>query len=334
MLLSLHKMYSPGIGYNCRQRICTSFSMDVNKAFELIQRKLYDWMRDFIRMLPNLLLATLVIVIGFYLSKIISRFARKTFNRLSHGAVITNLFGSFVYIFCIGITLFIALSILGLDKALTSMLAGAGIAGLAFAFAFQDIAANFMSGILITLRRPLRVGDVVKVKDYLGKVQTVNLRDTVIMTFQGQMVIIPNKEVLQNPIENFSLSGKRRMDLTVGISYGEDLQAVKDTTLKAVSSISGLSAGDPITFFYEEFADSSINCSLRIWVATPEQPDYLRVRSEAIQKIKQAYDETGITIPFPIRTLDFGIKGGQTLGEMPLQFAEQNGKKASHNVQC
>jgi small conductance mechanosensitive channel len=305
--------------------------MDVNKALELIQRKLYDWMRDFIRMLPNLLLATLVLVVGFYFSKIISRFARKTFNRFSHGAIITNLFGSFVYIFCIGITIFIALSILGLDKALTSMLAGAGIAGLAFAFAFQDIAANFMSGILITLRRPLRVGDVVKVQDYMGKVQTVNLRDTVVMTFQGQMVIIPNKEVLQNPIENFSLLGKRRMDLGVGVSYGEDLQTVKDLTLEAVSSIPGLSPGDPISFFYEAFADSSINFTIRIWVATPEQPDYLRVRSEAIQKIKKAYDEAGITIPFPIRTLDFGIKGGQTLSEMPLQFAGHNSEEASHN---
>jgi small conductance mechanosensitive channel len=305
--------------------------MDINKALELIQRKLYDWMRDFIRMLPNLLLAALVIVVGLYLSKFISRFARKTFNRLSHGAVITNLFGSFVYIFCIGVTLFIALSILGLNKALTSMLAGAGIAGLAFAFAFQDIAANFMSGILITLRRPIRVGDVVKVKDYMGKVQTVNLRDTVVMTFQGQMVIIPNKEVLQNPIENFSLLGKRRMDLMVGVSYGENLQKVKDLTLEAVSSISGLSPADPITFFYEEFADSSINFSIRIWVATPEQLEYLRVRSESIQKIKQTFDEAGVTIPFPVRTLDFGIKGGQTLSEMPLQFAGQNGKEATHN---
>jgi small conductance mechanosensitive channel len=144
------------------------------------------------------------------------------------------------------------------------------------------------------------------------------------------MVIIPNKEVLQNPIENFSLLGKRRMDLTVGVSYGEDLQKVKEVVLSAVSGIPGLAPNDPTTFFYEEFADSSINFSLRIWAATPEQPDYLRVRSEAIQKIKQAFDNAGIVIPFPIRTLDFGIKGGQTLSEMPLTFAEpnQNGKPA------
>jgi small conductance mechanosensitive channel len=298
--------------------------MDINKALELVQKKLSVWMQEFIRMLPNLLLAVLVIILGFYISKIIARFAKKIFGKLSHGLVITNLFGSFIYLTCIGITLFIALSILKLDKALTSLLAGAGIAGLALAFAFQDIAANFMSGILITIRKPLRVGDVVKIKDYMGKVHTVNLRDTVVLTFQGQMVIIPNKDVLQNPIENFSLLGKRRMDLTVGVSYGEDLEKVKEITLNAVSGINGLSPNDKITFFYEEFADSSINFTLRIWAATPEQPDYLRVRSEAISKIKQAYDEAGITIPFPIRTLDFGIKGGQTLSEMPISIANEN----------
>lgn len=284
-------------------------------------------MREFIRMLPNLLIAALVLVVGFYLSKLVSKGAKKVFGRFAHGAILTNLFSSFVYVACIGITIFIALSILNLDKALTSLLAGAGIAGLAFAFAFQDIAANFMSGILITIRRPVRVGDVVKIKDYMGKVQAVNLRDTVVLTFQGQMVIIPNKEVLQNPIENFSLLGKRRMDLTVGVSYGEDLQQVLEVAQNAVAGIPGLSPGDKTTIFYEGFGDSSINFSIRLWAATPEQPDYLRVRSEAVTRIKKAFDEAGITIPFPIRTLDFGIKGGRPLSDMPVTIAEQNGRR-------
>lgn len=298
--------------------------MDFEKALELINRKLYTWSREFVRMLPNLLLAVLILLVGLYLSKLIKRFAIKVFSRLSHGSVITNLFGSFVYLTCIGITFFIALSVLQLDKALTSLLAGAGIVGIALAFAFQDIAANFMSGILITIRRPLRVGDIIKVKDYMGKVYAINLRDTVVLTFQGQMVIIPNKEVLQNPIENFSLLGRRRMDLSVGVSYGENLEKVKLVTLQAVSGISGLSANDNITFFYEAFGDSSINFTLRIWVATTEQTDYLRVRSEAIINIKQAYDKAGITIPFPIRTLDFGIKGGQSFDEVSLSISSKN----------
>jgi small conductance mechanosensitive channel len=277
--------------------------MDFSKALQLIESKLTNWVRALIKMLPNLLLAVLVIVIGIYLAKIIRNFSRKMLDRLSHGRVITNLFSSFIYILSIGITLFAALSILGLDKALTSLLAGAGIAGLALAFAFQDIAANFMSGILITIRRPLRVGDIVKVKDYMGKVHAINLRDTVLLTFQGQMVILPNKEVSQNPIENFSLLGKRRVDLVIGVSYDDDLEKVKRVTLDAVSSIAGLSPTDKTMLFFESFGDSSINYSLRLWAATPEQPDYLRVQSEAIMKIKKAYDAEGITIPFPIRTL-------------------------------
>ncbi len=298
--------------------------MDINQAFQLIRHKLYLWLKEFVRLLPNLALAVLVLIIGFYVAGIVRKFARKMIGRFSHGVVITNLVSNFIYIFSIGVVLFIALSILHLDKAVTSILAGAGIAGLALAFAFQDIAANFMSGILIVIRHPIRVGDIVQIKEFMGKVDSINLRDTVIRTFQGQMVIIPNKDVQQNPIENYSILGKRRMDLSIGVSYGDDLDKVKEITLDAVSDITGLAPDDKTTLFFTEFADSSINFTLRIWVATPEQPDYLRVQSEAIMRIKKAYDANNIMIPFPIRTLDFGIKGGKTITETPIYV--QNGR--------
>lgn len=298
--------------------------MDIYKALELIQQKLMIWLREFIKMLPNLVLAVVVLMLGLYLSKLVRNVTRRVVRRLSHGAVITDLLSSFIYILSVGITIFIALSILQLDKAVTTILAGAGIAGIALAFAFQDIAANFMSGILLIVRKPLRVGDIVKVKDYMGKVNTITLRDIVLRTFQGQMVIIPNKEVFQNPIENFSLLGKRRMDLTIGVSYGEDLDKVKEVVLNAVCEIQGIAADDPITIFYEAFVESSINFSLRIWAATPEQIDYLRVRDEAIRRIKKAFDENDIMIPFPIRTLDFGIKGGKTLSEMKVNMQNED----------
>jgi len=298
--------------------------MDFNKAVQLIESKLLLWFRELIRLLPNIALAAVVLVLGLFVARLVKRFARKVIGRLSHGAVITNLFSSFIYLICIGIVLFACLSILQLDKAVTSILAGAGIVGLALAFAFQDIAANFMSGILITIRRPLHVGDVVKMNDYMGKVVAINLRDTVVQTFQGQMVIIPNKEVSQNPIENFSLLGRRRMDLTVGVSYGEDLEQVKQLTLDAVKDIPGLAPEEKTTFFYTGFGDSAINYTLRIWAASPEQPDYLRVQSEAVMRIKKAYDAAGISIPFPIRTLDFGIKGGKALEDMEIKTANHS----------
>jgi small conductance mechanosensitive channel len=292
--------------------------MDLDKAYKLIADKLTVWLKEIIRLLPNMVLAALALVLGFLVAKWLRKMMGKVSHKLIPNQTIAGLFASIIYLVAIGVSFFIALSILKLDKAVTSVLAGAGILGLALAFAFQDIAANFMSGIFLSIRRPLHVGDIVKIKDYMGKVTEVNLRDTVLLTFQGQKVIIPNKDVLQNPIENFSLLGKRRMDLSVGVSYGDDLEKVQQVTLDAVKGIAGLTQ-DETTFFYQSFGDSSINYSLRLWVATPEQPAYLQVQSEAIIRIKKAYDEQGISIPFPIRTLDFGIKGGQPLDDVKLK---------------
>ena len=301
--------------------------MDINEAYQLIMQKLTTWMHGFIKMLPNILLATVILVIGLFLAKRIKRVAVKLIAKASSNTTLNGLFASIIYIFFIGVTFFVVLSILQLDKAVTSVLAGAGIIGLALAFAFQDIAANFISGIFISFRRPLHIGDIVKIKDYMGKVEEINLRDTTIRTFQGEMVIIPNKEVFQNPIENYSLLGKRRIDLKIGVSYGEDLRKVLDVTLNAVKGINGLSDEDETTMFYQEFGDSSINFVIRLWIKSPDQPVYLEAGSEAIIRIKEAYDENDIMIPFPIRTLDFGIKGGTTLKEMPINFAsDQNGK--------
>ncbi|MEO6521909.1 MAG: mechanosensitive ion channel [Mucilaginibacter sp.] len=293
--------------------------MDINNAYQLIVDKLTLWAKDLIKILPNIALAALILVLGFFIAKVVSNAIKKVFRRFIKNETLDNLFGSLVYIFLLGIVVFIALSVLKLDKAVTSILAGAGILGLALAFAFQDIAANFMSGIFISVRKPLSVGDIVKIKEYMGKVEEINLRDTVIRTYQGQMVIIPNKDVFQSPIENYTLLGKRRMDLSVGVSYGDDLDKVKEITLDAVKDIEGLSKDDEITMFYTEFADSSINYVIRLWVCTTEQVNFLEVKSQAIMRIKKAYDANDIMIPFPIRTMDFGIKGGLPLSEVVIK---------------
>ena len=272
-------------------------------------------MLDIVKMLPNLALAALIFTIGLFLSRGLKRLAKRLISKISGQKSLNNLFSSFIHVLGICVTIFATLSILKLEKAVASLLAGAGIFGLALAFAFQDIFANFVSGIFITLRKPIRIGDVVKLHDYMGKIVDINLRDTVVMTFQGQQVIIPNKDVFQNPIENYSLLGKRRLDLVVGVSYGDDLEKVKSIVLEAVQPIS-VRTDDEITFFYDEFSDSSINFEVRIWINSPEQPIWLQGRSEAIMYIKKAFDENNITILFPIRTLDFGIKGGEKLSDM------------------
>jgi len=297
--------------------------MTVEEMYDLLSDKLMNWLRDFIRLLPNILVAAIILAVGLFLAKYIRRLAEKIIRKVSHIETINQLFASFIYIAFIGVTFFVALSVLQLDEAVTTILAGAGILGLALAFAFQDIAANFISGIFISFRRPLQVGDLVEVNDYFGKVEVINLRDTTITTLQGQKVIIPNKDVFQNPIKNFTSSYKRRLDLAVGISYGDDLEKVKRITIEAAQKVNLRDESRDIELFYNEFGDSSINFTLRMWLRATDQLTFLEAQSQAIMYIKKAYDQNDITIPFPIRTLDFGIKGGEKLSEMEIMLSEQ-----------
>lgn len=290
--------------------------MDFEKAYQLIESKLILWLREFIRLLPNIVIASIVLVLGVYLARVIRNFSAKIFHRFTQHETISNLFSSVVYVVAILASLFVTLSVLHLDKAVLSILTGAGIAGVALAFAFQDIAANFFSGIFLSIRKPLRIGDLVKSQEIMGKVLSINMRDTFIETFDGQIVIVPNKDIFQNSLQNFTRSRKRRFELAVGVSYGDDLDKVKQVAMQAIKKVTVLDPDQPPRFFYESFADSSINFILQIWINSTEQPIFLQARSEAIMLIKKAFDENDISIPYPIRTLDFAIKGGENLADV------------------
>ena len=279
--------------------------MDFQKIYELIVSKLTEWMEDIVSMFPNLVLASIVLIIGFFISKWIGKKTRGILKRITKIDIISNLFGSVVYAVFLGIVFLTVLRILNLDKALGTALAGAGIVGLAVAFAFQDIAANFVSGVVLSIRMPIRIGHLIQVKDFTGTVLKINLRDTVIRTFHGHDVIIPNKVVFDSPIINYTSSNKRCIDLEVGVSYDDHLPDVKEVALNALTKLNERLDEQGVLFFYTDFGDSSINFFVRLWLKETNQAFFLETRSQAIMIIKQAFDDKNITIPYPIRTLDF-----------------------------
>jgi small conductance mechanosensitive channel len=285
----------------------------ISEPLQTVVEKLEGWLDTFIDLIPNMAVTLLLFVIFLVLASLGSKLFTKLFSKASTNIALGNLFSTLIYGVIFGIGLFIMLGVLGLDKAVTSLLAGIGVVGLALGLAFQDIAANFVSGIILAFRRPFKIGDIIKVIDIMGKVTRTNLRVTVVETFQGQEVYIPNKDILRDAIYNFTVLKKRRIDLTVGVSYGEDLEKVEEVVLSTINDLEGVIDKDRIVFDYSEFDSSSINFNIRFWIDYPGQPDYLTMKSKAIKAIKKAFDEENITIPFPIRTLDFGIKGGKSL---------------------
>ena len=289
--------------------------------------KLGGWLTGFIAMLPNLIVATLVVV----MASIASRIARRVFAKAAESATnskqISGLVGTMARIGVLAAGLFVALGLLELDKTVTSLIAGVGVVGLALGFAFQDIASNFMSGLILAIRKPFEIGDLVTTHDTMGTIERVNLRATLLRNFDGQIVIIPNKEVLQNSIINYTRSGERRIEFPVGVAYGTDLEMARDTALAALEKVEGRNTDRPVEAIYTAFGASSIDLSLRLWInVDSKQPDYLNARSQAIVSVKKNFDEAGIDIPFPIRTLDFGKVGE---GEWARALAQNDDKAAA-----
>ena len=299
--------------------------MNFSAMFGSLVDKLEGWLEALILLLPNLVVALLIVFVTAFVARMVRSGIKSVLGRTSSYEQVNRLLATVVYVIVLAVGTFIALGIVGADKAVTSLLAGAGILGLALGFAFQDLAANFIAGILLSIRRPFVEGDLIETSDYMGTVVEVNLRSTRIRTFQGQIAIIPNSNVFQNPVENYS-TGHRRVDLSCGVAYGDDLEHAHTIALDAINGLDFVDADRPVDLYFNEFGDSSVNFVLRYWIAFRGQADFLTAQSEGIIALKKAFDEAGITIPFPIRTLDFGVVGGERLDEvLPRRFYDGEG---------
>lgn len=297
-------------------------AFDIQAALSEAWGKVVAWVEGLIESLPNLVAAILVLVVFWGLARVVRKLVGRIATRLADQPEINRLIASSAFGVTVGIGLVLALGVLNLDKTVTSLLAGAGIIGLALGFAFQDIAENFIAGIILNLRNQFTEGDIVESGDYMGVIERVELRATVMRTFTGQRVLIPNAEVFKNAIVNYTQSRLRRVDVAVGVAYGDDLEKAREVAIEAVEGVPGRDETRPVELFYQEFGDSSINFQVRFWIPfLSRQVDYLEARSQAIMRIKTAFDRHGITIPFPIRTLDFG---GDVVGGVAFSDAVRN----------
>ena len=303
--------------------------MHIQKVLTDLIDKLERWGHALFLLLPNIILAILLVVFFWLMAKVVDRTLRKVLKQFSVGHEIIDLTAVIVFVVITITGLFVALDVLGLDKTVTSLLAGVGILGLALGLAFQSTGENYVAGIYLAIRRPFQVGQVIRSNDFYGVVERIALRSTSLRVPQGQLVFLPNKKIFDSAIVNYSDSGQRRVDMKVGVSYGDDLDKVKRIAIEAVSAIENRDQSRPVELFYEGFGDSSINFEIRFWIDFYRHPDYMAACSEAVMRIKAAFDANDITIPFPIRTLDFSRVGGETL-EGQLR-ATGFGRKAMSN---
>lgn len=260
----------------------------MEKWIDLIKQKLTSWLVGFIKLLPNLVVATLVFILFFFVAKFLRRIVYRLLLKISGKPSISGLFSSIFYIILLFIGLFVSLQLLHLEKTVSSLLAGAGIIGLALGFAFQDLTANFISGVFIIFRKPFDVGNIIDTNGFIGVVEEIQLRSTTIRTFQGLHIMLPNKDIFQKPITNYSLSGDRRVDISLTLPGKTKPAEVEPTIRKALAGIAKTSDGREPEILFTDYNGDTLKLEVHCWIDNAVEKGYFDTRDKIIRQVHAA----------------------------------------------
>jgi len=238
--------------------------------------------------------ALIILIIGMWIAKAIKKGVAKLMEKRGVDPTLIAFAGSLLYV---ALQIFVIIAALAkLDINTTSFVAILGAAGLAVGLALQGSLANFASGVLMIIFKPITVGDFVEAGGTMGTVTEISIFTTILNTPDNKKVIVPNSNVMSGNITNFSANGTRRVDLVAGIGYGDDIDKAK-SVLEGILAADKRVLKDPApTVAVVEMADSSVNFVVRPWV---NGADYWDVYFDITETIKKRFDEEGISIPFP-----------------------------------
>ncbi|WP_116769318.1 mechanosensitive ion channel family protein [Maribacter litoralis] len=291
----------------------TNFS--VEESVSNLWDKLDGWLESIILKLPNLAMAILVMFLFYFLARGIRKLLKRTILRKISQVSIQEIIAKVVFVSIILIGFFIALGVLDLDKVLTSILAGAGVVGLAIGLALQGTLSNTFGGLILSFMPQLKINDFITADGVSGFVTEISLRNIIIKKPDNNVVVIPNSKFIDSSFTNYSMNNRNRIFVNCGVGYESDLQMVEDLTVKVIADNFKQNDGEDVEFFFTEFGDSSINFMVRFWADCVNVKQEHAARHKAIKIIKKHFDERDINIPFPIRTLDFAKNNLQIVKE-------------------
>lgn len=270
--------------------------------FDQLWIQLEDKFRTFIEQLPIAagIRAAFILLFGALLARWISATAVRLLSRISDRQQ-RLLIRRLSYWGVFGLAFISALRELGFD--LSVLLGAAGILTVALGFASQTSASNLISGLFLYGERPFVVGDLVRIGGTTGEVLTIDLLSTKLRTFDNLFVRIPNENLMKAEVVNLTRFPIRRVDLQVGVAYKEDLEKVRNVLFQ-VAEESPLCLQEPEPqLFFGAFADSAVNLQFSVWA---ERERYIELKNHIAFDVKRAFDQAGIEIPFPHRTLYTG----------------------------
>ena len=242
----------------------------------------------------------LVALIIFYVGRIVAKMLVKGIHKIMRAQEVDQILETFVcnlaYWMVMVFVIIAAISQIGVQT--TSLIAVMGAAGLAIGLALQGSLSNFAAGVLIVVFRPYRMGDFVEVAGISGSVVQVQILSTILKTGDNKQIVVPNAQIMNSIITNYSANNTRRVDMIIGVSYDDNLDKVRDTLRELVNADSRIMQDPECLIAVAELADSSVNFFVRPWVASS---DYWAVKFDLTESIKKRFDQDGISFPFPQR---------------------------------
>ena len=274
--------------------MASGFQAGLDTGMNFVGR-LKEWMAGSgVDLLTNLLVSAVILLVGWVVIRLVDKALRKAMARANRKVLLVNFIVSVVTKVGWAILLVTILSRLGVD--VTPLIAGLGVTGFILGFAFQESLGNLASGLMIAVNEPFKVGDVVDAAGHTGSVLEVNMMATVMLTPDNKRIVLPNKGVWGGPIVNYSAMDTRRVDLQVGIAYGEDVEKAVSVIRYAVRRVPGVLATPEPAVAVAGLDASQVTINVRPWA---KNADYWSVRSATLQTVKEELDRVGIEIPFP-----------------------------------
>jgi small-conductance mechanosensitive channel len=274
------------------------------KPVKILTESLGSILQDAIARLPNFGASVIVLLltglVSFLFQKFAGRLLGKSDWRTSMKELVISLGKALIWV----IGLMVAAMILFPGLTPSKALGAAGLASVAIGLAFKDIFQNFFAGVILLWKFPFEPGDFIECGDIRGKVIETELRLTTIRATTGGLIVVPNAHLVGNPLEVLTERELRRMELTTGVAYGEDVATAISVLEEALEKCESVDQSKPRDVLASNFGSSSIDIDVLYW--TKSAPlDQRKSKSEVIIALKKALDEAGIEIPFPYRTMTF-----------------------------
>ena len=258
----------------------------------------------FVERIPYFVASIIVILVFWFLSIVFKKVVYKLLGSRSRHQNLVKVFqrvGGALIIF-IGFMIAMVIAVPGFTPA--KLIGALGIGSVAIGFAFKDIFQNLLSGILLLISEPFRIGDQIVSGDYEGTVEDIKIRATTIKTYDGRQVVIPNSDLYTSALTVNTAYKQRRLQMAVGIGYEDDIEAAKAEILQALDKVESVSKKAQPSVIATGFGDSTIDLMVRWFIEDGTQANKVTSIHQVIVEIKSALDAAGVNIPFPIRTID------------------------------